>query len=872
MKHQDIRDNFIDYFVKNGHTIVKPGNIVPTNDPTLLFTNAGMNQFKDALLGREKRSYTRCANIQPCIRVGGKHNDLDAVGKDGRHNTWFEMMGNWSFGDYYKESAIHFAWELVTKGYGVDSSRLYASVYKDDEESAALWKKIAGLPDSRIIRLGNIDKGDEENFWSMGPTGPCGPCTELYYDQGEALGQDVVGGDTDRYLEFWNLVFMEFNRSEDGTLTPLPMRSVDTGMGLERMTAILQGKTNIFHTDLFRPVIDRICEMTSRDFAGPDAPAMCVVADHIRGLTFVLADGGEFDRAGRGYVLRRILRRAVLHGDFLGMKEPWIHALIPTVIAATSHYDISEEIQVSVAAAIKSEEEKFFRTLDRGLMYFNRVIDGLKAKEDTVICGADSFQLYDTFGFPVDLTRILAEKQGLSIDIQGFEAKLEEQRSRSKEAQEFYDAGGWIVIDQQHDTGFAGYDLTSLDVRVNRYRDSGDGKVDVVLNHTPFYVEGGGELSDRGRLVGDSVEMEVVGVAKSEVGVVHSTRLLRGKASNLSSERELNAVIDIAYRQAKAAHHTATHLLHSALRHILGPSARQMGSQVTSDSLRFDFSAERTLSADELATVERMVNGWILEDHSVNKIPDVPLKEALQRGALAFFSENYGEKVRMLEVPGISSELCGGNHVNHTALIGSFQIVGEQSVGAGVRRIEAIAHLASVRRSHQMRTVVNDISLTLSTPVDQMHSRIEHLLGDIKRLTKERERLIRNSLSGKDTGVTLENELLEIHGVPTLIKVVSIGDLTVMKEMIDNLRAKVPTGVFALVGESDGRGIVVLGIGAEAVKSSNLKAGDLAREIGKLFGSGGGGRADFAQAGFKNMSIEDAAKIVDDVFRAKLEK
>lgn len=872
MRHQDIRSQFIDYFVRQGHTIVKPSNIIPANDPTLLFTNAGMNQFKDALLGREKRSYTRCANVQPCIRVGGKHNDLDAVGKDGRHNTWFEMMGNWSFGDYYKEAAIAYAWELVTKEYGVDATHLYASVYKDDDESAALWKKIAGLPDSRIVRLGDIHKGDEENFWSMGPTGPCGPCTELYYDQGEALGHDVVGGETDRYLEFWNLVFMEFNRGEDGSLAPLPMKSVDTGMGLERITAILQGKTNIFHTDLFRPIIDEICNMTSRAFEGPDAPAMCVVADHIRGLTFVLADGGEFSRVGRGYVLRRILRRAVLHGDFIGMKEPWIHKLVPTVITATAHYGISETVQAQVAATIKGEEEKFFRTLDRGLVYFNRMVDGLKSRNDNMVGGDDSFQLYDTFGFPIDLTRILAEKEGMSVDFNGFEAKLKEQRTRSKEAQDFYDAGGWVVLDPQQDSGFASYDLVSMDVRVLRYRDVGDGKVDLVLDRTPLYVESGGEHADHGRLVGKQLEIEITGVAKSNVGVVHTGRLARGETAMLSEEQELNLIVDTVRRRAKAAHHTATHLLHAALRAILGTSTRQMGSQVTADSLRFDFAADRALMAEELETIGDMVNNWILEDHEVHKLLNVPLEEALKRGALAFFSENYGDRVRVLEIPGVSVELCGGNHVDRTSQIGSFQILAESSVGAGVRRIEAVTHQASVQRSRHMQSILSSLSLSLNITADQLKERVDHLVEDVKRLNKERERLIRAAMTGKGAGASLESEVRPVRGVPTLVKALAVSEGNAMKELVDVLRTKMPAAVIALVGESDGGGIVVIGLGAEAVKTSGVKASDLAKEIGQRFGGGGGGRPDFAQTGFKNLSADEAVKVVAKVVHAGLEK
>ncbi|MEI7608721.1 MAG: alanine--tRNA ligase, partial [Rhodospirillaceae bacterium] len=570
MKASDIRTRFLDFFQARGHTIVRPSNIIPANDPTLLFTNAGMNQFKDALLGRETRSYTRAADCQPCMRVGGKHNDLDAVGKDGRHHTWFEMLGNWSFGDYYKEDAIAYAWELITKDYCVDTSRIYASVYKDDDESAAIWKKVAGLPDSRIVRLGDVEKGDEENFWSMGPTGPCGPCTELYIDQGEDLfGHDVVGGETDRFLEFWNLVFMEYDRAEDGSIKKLPMQSVDTGMGLERITAILQGKTNVFHTDLFMPIIAAICEKTGRDFAGDDAPPMCVVADHIRGLTFVLNDGGEFDRVGRGYVLRRILRRAVLHGDQIGMKEPWLYTLVPIVVETTGAYPIDPARMATIQATIRDEEAKFFRTLDRGLVYFNRVVTDLRGRSESVISGPAAFQLYDTYGFPVDLTRILAEKEKVEVDIKGFEGELEQQRARSRASEAFYDAGGWVAVAEGSDGGFAGYDLASLDVRVLRYRGRADGGVDVILDRTPFYIEGGGEQADHGSLVGKAVEIAVDDVRRIDVGIVHGGRLIKGTLEDIGQEALLEARSDLGRRAAKAAHHTATHLLHHALQKVV---------------------------------------------------------------------------------------------------------------------------------------------------------------------------------------------------------------------------------------------------------------------------------------------------------------
>jgi alanyl-tRNA synthetase len=867
MRHADIRKTFIDYFAANGHTVVKPSNIIPSDDPTLLFTNAGMNQFKDALLGREKRDYTRAANSQPCMRVGGKHNDLDAVGNDGRHNTWFEMLGNWSFGDYYKEEAIAFAWELVTKHYDIDTSRLYASVYKDDDESAALWKRIANLPNDRIVRLGDIDKGDEENFWSMGPVGPCGPCTELYYDQGAALGEDVVGGETDRYLEFWNLVFMEFNRDENGALTPLPMKSVDTGMGLERITAIKQGKTNVFHTDVFMPIIAEIAEKTGREFAGADAAAMCVVADHARALTFVVADGGVFDRAGRGYVLRRILRRATLHGHHLGMNEPWIHTLVPTVIDVTGHTVVDPATVARVQAAIRDEEEKFFRTLDRGIVYFTKTLDTLKQGSGRNIGGDDAFLLYDTYGFPIDLTRILAEKEGYGVDLTAFDDKLEEQRTRSRDAGQFYDEGGWETVATGPESGFAGYDIETLTVTPLRFRATETG-YDLVLDKTPFYVEGGGEESDRGRLTADRLDMTVDHVNRTDAGVIHTGRFVVGGPDDLRKAGALTATVDLVRRRAKAAHHTATHLLHAALRKTLGDSVQQKGSLVTQERFRFDFAANRAMTPDEIAVVEEQVNRWIAEGRSVVRHVDVPFQEALDMGALAFFSDKYGDKVRVVDIPETSTELCGGNHVADTAAVGGFVILAESSVGSGVRRVEGVAQTAAARVLSQYRNVVDELTAGLNVTVDQLPGRVAQLTETIKKLTREKEKLAKEALSGKGAA-NLDDEIVAFDGVPTLVKAIDVGDAASLKEAVDALRNKRPDGVFILVGETDDRGFVVIGVGAEAVKRG-LNAGKLAKEIGGKLGSGGGGRPDFAQTGFKGHTTDEATAIARDALAARI--
>jgi alanyl-tRNA synthetase len=793
------------------------------------------------------------------MRVGGKHNDLDNVGKDGRHNTWFEMLGNWSFGDYYKIEAIAFAWELVTKGYGVDPSRLYASIYKDDKVSCAAWKKVAGLADSRIVRLGDITCGDEENFWSMGPTGPCGPSTEIYYDQGEALGEDTVGGKTDRYLEFWNLVFMEFDRAEDGRLMPLAQRSVDTGMGMERICAITSGKTNVFHTDLFMPLITRIEEMSGRPFEGLDAPAMCVIADHARALTFVLADHGKFDRAGRGYVLRRILRRAVMYGKKLGMSEPFLHRLVNPTIDNLQVYEVSPGQRAAIGRTILAEEERFLATIDRGLAYFHRAVESARGMSPPIIPGDVAFQLYDTFGFPIDLTQILAEEKQIDVDMTGFESALGVQRAKSRQSQEFYDKGGWVVIDQGTEAGFLGHGYESYPVHVLRYRKVDDRHVELVLDRTPFYPEGGGEVADSGVLVGDAAELAVEGVKRTDAGVVHSARLIRGSLDAVDGP--LVAKVDLLRRAGKAAHHTATHLLHAALRATFGKATRQMGSLVAPDRLRFDFALERAMNDHEILEVEQMVNSWILEDHAVEHLRDIPFDEAKQRGALAFFGEKYGERVRVIEIPGVSIELCGGTHVTHTAKIGSFQIVSEQGIAAGTRRIEAVTHLASAHEARVMRTLLHDLARSLSVPRDQLTARVSRLLDDLDQLRSTNTKLL-----DQGAGMPQLDELLvsavEIGGIPTVLKAVETRDPKIVRKLVDSFCAKLSNGLAILISVNGNDGSISIGAGKGVLDSGRVDAAKVARAIGVRVGSGGGGRPNFAQAGYKGYPIDRILELV----------
>lgn len=857
MKHKEIRKKFTDFFQDQDHPVIEPCNIIPVDDPTLLFINAGMNQFKDTLLGREKRSYTRCQSIQPCMRVGGKHNDLDAVGHDGRHLTWFEMLGNWSFGDYYKEEAIEWAWNLATREFGLNKSRLFASIYKDDEEAYKLWKKVTDISDSNIVRLGDLDKGDEENFWSMGPTGPCGPCTELYYDQGESFGQDVVGGETDRFLEFWNLVFMQYDRTEDGSFHPLAMKSVDTGMGLERIAALLQGKSNVFHTDLFMPIIEAVQNLCSRDFIGQDMGPMCVMADHVRALTFVLRDHGQFDRAGRGYVLRRILRRALLHASKLGLNEACLYKLVPIAVETVGAYETSPAEISRIQGHIKSEEERFLQTLDRGLIFYNKAVEGMGSQEK-IIDGKTAFMLYDTYGFPVDLTRILARETGLKVDENGFEAELNQQRTRSQAAGAFYDAGGWVPVSEGEESGFAGYGLAELKVNLRRYREAQDQGYDLILDQTPFYIEGGGEQADHGYLTRGQLKLQVIGVSKSDAGIIHQTRLVSGDISELNNDPRLLAEVNTGRRAAKAAHHTATHLLHAALRAKYGTETRQKGSLVNEDRLRFDFSLDRKPTAEELEELERTVNQWIVEGHQVLRHHDVPIDEARNRGALLFFGDRYGDRVRVIDVPGVSMELCGGNHVRNTGEIGMFSIISEAGIAAGIRRIEAVTHMAAVQRFQELNRTLNNLQSLVNAPGDRLVERVEGLLGDLDRLRKEKKKLVSQG-GGLPTPKSLIEEGRQLGAALVVVKELN-GDAEMLKTMVDNLRSAREDGIYLLYFIEEEKGMLFIGVGQKLIDQKLTAAGDLARQVGKALGSGGGGKPGFAQAGFKGASAEQVAE------------
>jgi alanyl-tRNA synthetase len=855
--HRRIRRTFLDYFVKHerlGHREVPSSPIIPRDDPTLLFTNAGMNQFKAVLLGQEKRDYSRACSVQKCMRVGGKHNDLDAVGKDGRHLTWFEMLGNWSFGDYYKLDAIKMAWDLSVSVYELDADRLYVSIYKDDDEAFAIWADEIGFPTERIYRFGDVENGDEENFWSMGPTGPCGPCTELFYDLGPEAGtgpEDVMGGEGDRFMEFWNVVFMENDRGEDGTLTPLEFQSVDTGMGMERITMIKQGVIGAYATDIFQPILERTAELAGVRVDDPDARVhLQVVADHLRSLTFVVSEGGTFSNEGRGYVLRRILRRAVRHGRLLGFDKPFLHRLAPVVQDLFEGiHELPSEILDGTCATLEEEEGRFFATIDRGMHRIEQMI-GEKG-ESKVITGEEAFLLHDTYGFPVDLTGIIAEERGFAVDEAGFEAAMGEQRARSRAAGGFYeDEGGeWHDL-AETDHGFAGYGLSDFDTTVVRWRATG-ARAELVLDRTPLYAESGGEVADHGTIEGPGFAVRVDDVQKLNGIVHHIGTFTSGDAAALgalTAESTVKATVDVGRRRQKTVHHTATHLLHAALKEVLGTSVQQKGSVVEPDRLRFDFSHGRGLSDDEVLAVERWVNDRVRRNEAVVVTEDVPIDHAREQGAVALFGEKYGDAVRTIRAGADSFELCGGNHCGRTGDIGHVIVTGEGAVAAGVRRIEAVAGHAADALVRAQRSMLREAASAGKTEVERLPARVEQLTEEVRSLKKALEKARRGG-SRNDADALLSSAVV-VAGTPVVAAAVQVDDRATLAALADRIRDKRPDAVVVLGAALDGKAAVLAAVGPDARKANGkLHAGQIVKAVVELVDGRGGGRPDFAQGG-----------------------
>ncbi|MCD6376339.1 MAG: alanine--tRNA ligase, partial [Caldisericaceae bacterium] len=739
MTANEIRQQFIDFFISKGHTFVPSVPVIPQDDPTLLFTNAGMNQFKDIFLGKGKRDYTRAVNSQKCIRVSGKHNDLEEVGRDTYHHTFFEMLGNWSFGDYYKKEAIEWAWELLTEVWKLPKEKLYATVHHTDDEAAELWTKVTDIAPERVLRF-----GDKDNFWEMGPVGPCGPCSEIHIDLGEEFcdmkDQEHtcdVNGDCGRYIELWNLVFIQFNRDEKGELHPLPARHVDTGAGFERLVAVLQGKNSNYDTDVFMPILQAIGELVGQDYhSSKEQMAFRVIADHLRMITFSIADGGMPSNEGRGYVMRRILRRAARYGRKLNMHEPFIYKLVPKVVEMMGDvYPEIRERQEHIMTVIRSEEEHFNHTLDRGLEIFEKIKDDLKSRGELVVPGHEVFRLYDTYGFPVDLTRILAEENGLTLDMKGFEEQMELQRQRARASSKFVMAESeqdWVVMNEGPDSRFVGYDELAIETHIMRYRKT-EQHLQVILKDTPFYAESGGQVGDRGAIKGENFTLQVLDTQKEGDHIIHICELVENFQPK--SDKVLAEVVSSA-RRSTQKNHTATHLLHAALRRVLGTHVTQAGSLVEPDRLRFDFTHYDKLTADQIREIERIVNQKIQQNIPL-QISFEKFTEAKKKGAMALFGEKYGDVVRTIKIDDFSFELCGGTHVKATGEIGAFIILYEAGIAAGVRRIEAITGEKAVEYIQNNKQILQQLTEALNATNENLVEKVEQLLNEKRQLEKE---------------------------------------------------------------------------------------------------------------------------------------
>jgi alanyl-tRNA synthetase len=849
-----VRQDFLDFFRGKGHTIVPSAPLVPGNDPTLLFTNSGMVQFKDVFLGAEKRSYVRAADVQRCLRAGGKHNDLDAVGYTARHHTFFEMLGNWSFGDYFKKDAIAWAWELLTQVWKLPAERLLVTVYHTDDEAYALWHEMVGIPAERIVRIGD-NKGApfaSDNFWQMADTGPCGPCTEIFYDHGPEIAGGPPGSpdeDGDRFIEIWNLVFMQFDRQPDGSLVPLPAPCVDTGMGLERLVAVLQHVHSNYEIDLFQALIKDVARLTGT--ADLENKSLRVIADHIRACAFLIVDGVLPSNEGRGYVLRRIIRRALRHGWMLGVRQPFFHQLVGAVSALMG--DAYPELPASrdlVERALKAEEERFAETLDAGMRIFE---DVAARAQGTTIPGADAFRLYDTYGFPVDLTADIARERGMDVDMAGFDAAMEQQRQTARAAGRFGSGTGLPadLVAQLKPTEFLGYDRLQADdlAVVALLRDgrpvqrleTGEQGV-VLLARTPFYAESGGQVGDTGTLQGADATFEVTDTHKL-AGQFHGHvgQLSRGA---LAVGDVLSATVDAQRRGATILNHSATHLLHAALRSLLGTHVQQKGSLVAPDRLRFDFSHFQPVTAQELAEVERRVNAEIRRNHAA-EIHQMGMQEALDFGAMALFGEKYGEHVRVLRMGDTSTELCGGTHVQRTGDIGLFKIVGESGVSAGVRRIEAVTGQGALDYVDAEEHRLAEAAALLGGNATEVVDKIRQLAERQKKLERELESLKAKAASGATAD--LAGQASDLHGVKVLAVRLEGFDAKALREAVDRLKQQLGDSVILLAGTDAGKAALVAGVNGSAM--GRVKAGELLSHVAGQIGGKGGGRPDLAQGG-----------------------
>jgi len=872
MKTAEIRNKFLDYFNSKGHEIVASSSLVPGNDPTLLFTNAGMVQFKDVFLGQDKRNYTTATSSQRCVRAGGKHNDLENVGYTARHHTFFEMLGNFSFGDYFKRDAIKYAWEFLTEVLELPAEKLWITVYADDNEAASIWLEEMGVSADRFSRIGDKPGGkpnESDNFWSMGDTGPCGPCTEIFYDHGE----DIPGGppgtpeeDGDRYIEIWNLVFMQYNRDKSGKMEPLPKPSVDTGMGLERLAAILQNGHSNYDIDLFQALIKAAAKETGNDDLAHSS--LKVIADHIRSCAFLIIDGVLPSNEGRGYVLRRIIRRALRHGHKLGQNDLFFYKLVATLVEQMGEaYPELAKTQSEIEKALKLEEQRFAETLDKGMKILEEGISDIKNKQ---IPGEMVFKLYDTYGFPVDLTADIARERNLSLDMHGYEKAMEAQREQARSSSKFgLDYNDAISTDAE--TDFTGYDHLKDQSEVEALFKAGQ-PVDsitagdeavVILKKTPFYAESGGQAGDTGLLSNDNCRFDVMDTQKQAKAFIHIGSLAEG---SLSVGDKLSAVIDAERRDATIRNHSATHLMQAALRNVLGAHVQQKGSLVDNEKLRFDFSHNEAVNAKQLFEIERVVNQEIRSNLQTDA-EVMAIADAKAKGAMALFGEKYGDEVRVISMGDFSIELCGGVHVKRTGDIGTFKIVAETGIASGVRRIEAVTGIAAVDYSYQQSNRINKLSSLLKASHDEVEGKLEQVLSKLKAQEKEISQL--KSKMATQTGGDLTADAIEIDGIKVLAVKLDGVDSKSLRDTVDQLKNKLGSAIIVLATTDENKVSLCAGVTKDQIK--RLKAGDLVNMVASQVGGKGGGRPDMAMAGgTQPENLDTALASVNDWVKQQL--
>ena len=871
MTGNEARSTFLDYFDKHNHRVVRSSSLVPHDDPTLLFTNAGMVQFKRIFIGEEKRDYSTAVTSQKCVRAGGKHNDLENVGYTARHHTFFEMLGNFSFGDYFKEKAIDFSWDLLVNGYGLPEDKLWVSIYHDDDEAFELWNKNIGVPPDKIVRL-----GEKDNFWAMGDTGPCGPCSEIHIDRGTAFGCDRpdcrVGCDCDRYLEIWNLVFMQFNKDASGNMSPLPKPSIDTGLGLERIISILQDAPTNYETDLFLPLIKTVEDLSGKTLGESKASdvAMKVIADHSRATSFLIGDGVLPSNEGRGYVLRRIMRRAIRYGRTIGLTRPFLHRTAESVFHIMEDaYPELKESGAFITNVIENEEKRFIETLDNGLKLLEDTLSDIQARGESTVPGDVIFKLYDTFGFPVDIVRDIVRDKAMSLDMETFTQKMDEQKARSKSVVSFSgiseaykhlsaegvktDFSGYHDLEMESDVLLIVNDTSEVNEAVK-----GDA-IEIVTAGTPFYAESGGQVGDTGKITGSDLDITISDAVKDPTGIIIHKGTVR--SGSVKKGDRVRLIVDGDSRKKTALNHTATHLLHAALRSTLGDHVKQAGSLVTPDRLRFDFSHFSSIDPQILDTIEQAVNDRIRRNTPVSA-DEMDMDDAIRTGATALFDEKYGDQVRVVSIDDYSREFCGGTHTNRTGDIGFFKILSESSIAAGVRRIEAITGESAVQHAQKTVEILDSAAMQFKDKPDALPDRIDKLKSDNKRLEKEIEQL--NTKMAMMSTDDRDDDVAQINGINVISKKVTIDKPAALRDLADKFKDRVKSGVVVLGAVSGKKALLIVVVTKDL--TDRYHAGNIVKQLAAEVGGGGGGRPDMAQAGgTKPENLDNALKKVGDI-------